>query len=86
MIQDGIYEDLTAAQQRLRRINKAGLNGNLLWLGCFGEGTKYVVYYQLMFPVRSEAVSVAKSVIEELKQKEIPYGTLKIRTLRKSTE
>ena len=86
LVQDGIYEDLTAAQQRLRRINKAGLNGNLLWLGCFGEGTKYVVYYQLMFPVRSEAVSVAKSVIEELKQKEIPYGTLKIRTLRKSTE
>lgn len=86
LVQDGIYEDLTTAEQRLRRINKAGLDGNLLWLGCFGEGTKYVVYYQLMFPIRREAVSVAESVIEELKQKEIPYGTLKIRTLRKSTE
>ena len=86
LVQDGIYADLITAQQRLRRINKAGLEGNLLWLGCFGEGTKYVVYYQLMFPDRSEAVSVAADVIKELKQKEIPYGTLKIRTLQKSTE
>ena len=85
LVQDGVYGDLSVAQRRLQLLSNAGFPVNVLWLGCFGEGTEYVVYYQLMFPQRPEAMSEAKAIIRDLKRKEIPYGTLKIRTLRKST-
>lgn len=84
LVQDGVYSDLSVAQRRLRLLTNAGFTTNLLWLGCFGKNTEYVVYYQLLFPDRPEAVATAKATIRTLKQKEIPYGTLKIRTLRKS--
>jgi len=67
-------------------LSNAGFPANILWLGCFGEGEEYVVYYQLMFPKRKEAMTEAKSILQDLKRKDIPYGTLKIRTLRKSTD
>lgn len=86
LVQDGVYSDLSVAQGRLRLLTNAGFTTNLLWLGCFDESTQYVVYYQLMFPDRSEAVAAAKATIREIKQKKIPYGTLKIRSLRKSTK
>jgi len=86
LVQDGVYSDLSVAQRRLQLLSNAGFPANVLWLGCFGEGTEYVVYYQLMFPERPEAMSTAKTIIRDLKRKEIPYGTLKIRTLRKSTK
>ncbi len=86
LVQDGVYSGLTIAQRRLRLLSNAGFNASILWLGCFGEEQEYVVYYQLMFPERSEAMSNAKAIISDLKRKKIPYGTLKIRTLRKSPQ
>lgn len=85
LVQDGIYSGLSIAQRRLNLLSTGGFNASILWLGCFGESEEYVVYYELMFPKRSEAMSEAKAIIRDLKRKKIPYGTLKIRTLRKST-
>ena len=77
---------MSIAQRRLGLLSTAGFNASILWLGCFGEKTDYVVYYQLMFPERAEAMTEAKAIIGDLKRKEIPYGTLKIRTIRNSTQ
>ena len=85
LVQDGVYRDLSKAESRLRRLANSGFTASILWLGCFGESVDYVVYYQLMYPDKSEAKSEAKTIIRNLKSKEVPYETLKIRTLRKST-
>jgi len=85
LVQDGVYTDLSVAQRRLGLLNNDDLTANILWLGCFGEQTKYVVYYQLMYPERTEATAAAKAIISKLKRSSTPYKTLKIRTLRKST-
>ena len=86
LVQDGLYTEISAAQRRLRLLANRGLKSNLLWLGCFGETNRYIVYHQLMFSDRSEAVTAAEIVTRELKQKNILYRTLEIRTLRKSTK
>ncbi len=85
LVQDGVYSDLSVAQRRLHLLNNADFTANILWLGCFGDQTKYVVYYHLMYPERTEASASAKAILSDLKRRKIPYGTLKIRTLRKST-
>ncbi len=84
LLQDGIYASLSVAQQRQRVLNKANFTASILWLGCFGDQTKYVVYYGLMYPKRTEATTVAESIINDLKTRSIPFRTLKIRTLHKS--
>ncbi len=84
LVQDGVYSDLSVAQRRLSLLNNADFTASILWLGCFGDQTKYVVYYQLMYPERMEATATAKATLSDLKRMKIPYGTLKIRTLRKS--
>ena len=83
LVQDAVYTDLSVAQRRWRLLIDANLSANILWLGCFGHETEYLVYHQLMFTEKTEAKTAATTILKELKSKAIPYQTLKIRTLRK---
>jgi len=84
LVQDGVFAEVATAMRRIELLTNAGFTANLMQLSCFGNEPGYAVYFDLMYSNKSEAQTVARKYQKLLKARAIPYGELKIRTLKRT--
>lgn len=81
MLQEAVYPDFETASRRMSQLLEAGLQTNMLWLGCFSDADKrYVVYFDYLMNDRSEADDLAAEYNKKLSDKRLS-ATVAIKTL-----
>ena len=84
LIQDTAHPSMDLAQQRIDALDRKGFKMSCLWLGCFSRTERdYVVYYDLLYDDREEALVAANQFRSRLKNKNLRSGKITLRTLRK---
>lgn len=81
MLQEAVYPDFETASRRMSQLLAAGLQTNMLWLGCFAENDeRYVVYFDLLMDKRDDAEKLYDTYDKTLKEKNL-NATVSIKTL-----
>jgi hypothetical protein len=79
LIQEGAYPTLEKARKKIEKLNLKGVNSNCMWAGCFNDDrTEYIVFIDLLFDKRNEAVLIARSLQRKFK---FAKGELQIRSI-----
>ena len=82
LVQDNIYSSLSAAEKRIKQMNKKGIPLNAFCLGCLEKGNeRYVVHYDFFSASRSEADEVVKRYKRLLKKKGVKGKKIAVRSL-----
>jgi len=82
LVQDNIYSSFSAAEKRIRQMNKKGIPLNAFCLGCLEKGNKrYVVHYDFFAASRKEAKEVAGRYGKLLRKKGVKGKKVSIRSL-----
>ncbi|MEM9821956.1 MAG: hypothetical protein AAF985_12825 [Bacteroidota bacterium] len=84
LIQYAAHPTMGLAQQKIDEMEDKGFKMNVLWLGCFSKDQlDYVVYYDLLYNDREEALVAANQFRNDLKKKNLRPGKITLRSLRK---
>ena len=68
LIQQGVYQSIEEAKEKIENLNNRGLNANCMWTGCFTEDYyAYVVFIDLLFDKSDEAYLILKSLQRKFK-------------------
>jgi len=86
LIQDGLFENLEFATDRINELRGQKINANILWLGCFSTKLNvYVVYYDYWYETEQEAQQRLKYYKDIKERRRINLGDQLIRSFyRKS--
>jgi hypothetical protein len=70
MLQEAVYPDFESASRRMSELLAAGVQANVLWLGCFSDSDeRYVVYFDFLMNDQREAAETAALYAEQLRQR-----------------
>jgi len=70
MLQEAVFPDFESASRRMSELLAAGMQANVLWLGCFSDSDKrYVVYFDFLMNDQTEAMETADVYAEQLRQR-----------------
>jgi len=80
IVQDTVVRTADLAVRRIYDLKAAGVKANALWLGCFGNDNRYVVFPGLLHPNRRDAETSLRTYAETLKKAKMS-SQLQIRSL-----
>lgn len=75
MILDSDYADLEKAMSRIENLQKAGIDANCIWSGCFSNIIpSYLVYLDLLYTEKDGAERAVNGLAQNLKDKDLYRG------------
>ncbi len=83
VVTDGLFGTLSAAQRRIRQLDKNKIPAHAFWVGCFDKTRGYVVYYDQIYNERNTAQRAAEAFGEQFGQVKVPRGELGIMVLER---
>ena len=87
MILDSDYEDLTKAMARLEELQKAGIEANCIWSGCFDNIIPcYLVYLDLLYTEEYKATRSVNGLAQNLKDADLYRGGVMVLPVEKEAE
>lgn len=82
LVQDNIYSSFSAAEKRIKQMNRKGIPLNAFCLGCLEQGNKrYVVHYDFFSATRGEAKQMVTKYKQLLRKKGVKGKKVSIRSL-----
>ena len=84
MILDSDYEDLNKAMARLEALQKAGIEANCIWSGCFDNIIPcYLVYLDLLYTEEYKATRSVNGLAQNLKDADLYRGGVMVLPVEK---